>query len=436
MSDGTGLAEALLGLEGFRVLDVVETDAEVVISVETTMDIAGCSACGVRAEAQDRVRVEIRDLPCFGRPTRLAWMKRRWRCRQGDCERKTWSEEAPHLAARRVITLRAGAEATRQVGELARPVAEVARELGVCWWTVMDAVVRHGTPLVDDPSRVGPTTRALGVDETSFLSATPDHHTVYVTGLVDLDARIVIDMVEGNAAADLRQWTADQPGSWLAGVEVVATDLAESYRAGLSPHLDGAVRVADPFHVVRVANRTLDKVRRRVQNETLGHRGHKADPLYRIRKLLLSGSERLDERGRGRMLLGLRLGDPGDETLGAWLAKESVRDIYLTDDPAEAELLVAKAIAGCAADEVPEVVALGRTLARWRTEIVNHHRTGASNGPTESLNLCVKAVKRAGRGFASFEHYRLRVLLHAGGVSWPRRPSPPRIRARAPHSNA
>ena len=51
--------------------------------------------------------------------------------------------------------------------------------------------------------------------------------------------------------------------------------------------------MADPFHVVRVANRCLDKIRRRVQNETLGHRGRKVDPLYRIRKLLLTGNERL-----------------------------------------------------------------------------------------------------------------------------------------------
>ena len=64
-----------------------------------------------------------------------------------------------------------------------------------------------------------------------------------------------------------------------------------------------------------VGNRCLDKVRRRVQNETLGHRGRKVDPLYRIRKLLLAGHERLDNRGRDRMLLGRRIGDPRDEVL-------------------------------------------------------------------------------------------------------------------------
>jgi len=99
-------------------------------------------------------------------------------------------------------------------------------------------------------------------------------------------------------------------------------------------------------------------------------------------------------------------------------------------------VLLNKAIAGCQSDEVDEIRSLGATLRRWHTEILNHHRTGASNGPTEGLNLCVTKVKRAGRGFTCFEHYRLRVLLHAGGVTWPRRPSPPRIRTRSPHSNA
>jgi hypothetical protein len=55
------------------------------------------------------------------------------------------------------------------------------------------------------------------------------------------------------------------------------------------------------------------------------------------------------------MLLGLRVGDPKDEVLGAWLAKESVRDIYLTDDRAEASLVVDKAIVGCSEDDVGEI---------------------------------------------------------------------------------
>ena len=196
----------------------------------------------------------------------------------------------------------------------------------------------------------------------SSQSATRNHPTIYATGLVDLDARILIDLVEGNSAPDLRRWLDGQPRDWLASIAVVATDLAASYWAGLAGRLDHATRVADPFHVVRVGNRCLDTVRRRVQNETLGHRGRKADPLYRIRKIMLAGAERLDERGQERMLLGLRFGDPHGEVLGAWLAKESVRDLYLTDHPDQATTLLDKTIAGCQADEVADVRSLGKTL--------------------------------------------------------------------------
>lgn len=435
MSDGIAMVKMLLGLPGMNVLEVTEGDGELVIKVETAETVGWCPGCGVRAQAQDRTTRSVRDLSCFGRAVRLDVWCRRWRCREALCSTKTWTENVEQLDATAVLTRRAGAEACRQVGQQARPVAAVAREFGVCWWTVMNAVIEHGTPLVDTPDRVGTVTK-LGVDETSFQAARPGVATKYVTGLVDLDRRAMIDMTPGNRAADLRRWCANADPAWIAKISVVATDLAESYRAGLSPHLNHCVRVADPFHVVRVANRCMDTVRRRVQNEQLGHRGRKRDPLFKIRKILLAGSERVTQGGVDRMLLGLRAGDPNDELLGAWLAKESVRDVFGTDDPTEAALLLDKTIAGCQADVVPEIRSLGDTLKRWRTEILAHHTTGASNGPTEGLNLLVKEVKRCGRGFENFEHYRLRVLLRAGKPAWPNRPTPPILRTSRPHAHA
>ncbi len=118
MSDGTGLAEALLGLPGFRVLEVTETADEVAVVVETAVEVVGCERCGTRAVAREWMRVDVRDLPCFGRPARLVWRKRRWRCREPLCDAKTWTEAAPVMDRQAVLTRRAGAEACRQVGEL------------------------------------------------------------------------------------------------------------------------------------------------------------------------------------------------------------------------------------------------------------------------------------------------------------------------------
>ena len=430
--DATGVAEVMLGLPGFRVLEAQES-MELVIVVETAATLVGCGGCGVIATAHDRMEVAYRDLPAFGRPVRLVWRKRRFRCDEPLCAVASWTETSDLLASRCVLTRRAGLECCLQVGANARPVAQIARELGVAWHTVLDAVREYGEPLVDAPDRVGEV-RGLGVDETKWLSATRSTRTRYTTGLVDLDRRLVIDVIEGNTGAALAGWLDERPKPWLDAVKVVATDLASSYRSGLDGRLLHALRVADPFHVVRVANRCLDKVRRRVQNTTKGHRGRKRDPLYRIRKLLAKGAERLDGTGLDRMLLELRIGDPDGDVTGAWCAKESVRDVYLTNDPAEAELLLDKTIEGCRLDPVTEIQALGRTLARWRTEITNHHHTGASNGPTEALNLLIKKVKRAGHGFTCFANYRLRILLHAGGVDWSqiRPPTPPLLSAH-PH---
>lgn len=195
--DGTGLAKALLGLDGFRVLGVDDLDGEVVVLIETRAERVGCFGCGMVAEAQDRLVVEIRDLACFGRPARLRWAKRRWRCREPLCDAKTWTEESAHVSPRSVLTRRAGADACRRVGEEALPVSRLAKELGVSWSTVMD---EHGTPLVEDPARVGPVGQ-LGLDETSFLKATPAHPTRLVTGLVDLKRRVMIDLIEGSSQA-------------------------------------------------------------------------------------------------------------------------------------------------------------------------------------------------------------------------------------------
>jgi hypothetical protein len=86
-----------------------------------------------------------------------------------------------------------------------------------------------------------------------------------------------------------------------------------------------ATQVADPFHVTKLANQKLDECRRRVQNETLGHRGRKDDPLDRARRLLTKAHERLDEHGDTKLAGLLAAGHPRGQVRTTWHAKEVVR---------------------------------------------------------------------------------------------------------------
>jgi transposase len=66
----------------------------------------------------------------------------------------------------------------------------------------------------------------------------------------------------------------------------------------------------------------------------------------------------------------------------------------------------------------PEVRSLGRTLKRWRDQIIAWHKLHITNGPTESMNNLAKRVKRVAFGFRSFKNYRIRALLYAGKPDW------------------
>lgn len=246
-----------------------------------------------------------------------------------DCEVGTWTENDSRIApVRAAMTDRAGRWVTVQVGREGRTVADVARELGCDWHTVMGAVAAYGTPRVEDPDRIGPVS-ALGLDETLFA----------------------------------------RTGRW--------------------------------------------------RTQTLGHRGRRDDPLYRSRRLLTKGHERLDDRGEAKLLGLLEAGDPRGEVRLAWHAKETIRGIYGIDNATEADTFVTELTDDLLdTDHPPEVRSLGRTLHRWHDQIVAWHRSRVTNGPTEAANNLIKRIKRVGFGFRRFAHYRLRVLLYAGRPNW------------------
>src|SRR6266545_2880773 len=108
------------------------------------------------------------------------------------------------------------------------------------------------------------------------------------------------------------------------------------YASALVVPLGHATVVVDHFHAIRLANLVVDQVRRRTQQATLGHRGRKRDPLYRIRKPLLTAAEQLTSRGRVRLRAGLAAGDPTGEVAVAWQGKELLRAVYAAGDLAHA----------------------------------------------------------------------------------------------------
>jgi hypothetical protein len=140
-------------------------------------------------------------------------------------------------------------------------VSEVALELGCDWHTVNDTVIAFGTALVDDdPCRIGEPT-ALGLDETLFSRVGQWRTQSWSTSIVDVDAGRLLDVVPGRSGTEPCRWLAERGEEWRARIRWATLDLSGPYRAVFDTKLPDAVQVADPFHVVKLANAKLATLR-------------------------------------------------------------------------------------------------------------------------------------------------------------------------------
>ena len=115
----------------------------------------------------------------------------------------------------------------------------------------------------------------------------------------------------------------------------------------------------------------------------------------------------------------------------AWWCAQRLRDVYRAASPEQGRQRGATVLEALLSCPVPELVRLGRTLRSWRNEWLAYFDTaGASNGPTEAMNLLIDKIRRLGHGFRNYDNYRLRLLLYCG-VDWQTDPTP-RIRRRRP----
>ena len=96
----------------------------------------------------------------------------------------------------------------------------------------------------------------------------------------------LLDLVPRRSGTVYKNWLAERGEDFRAGVQIATLDPFQGYKNAIDDKLQDATSVFDACHIVKLAGDTLDEVRRRVQQETLGHRGRKGDPLYQIRLLL------------------------------------------------------------------------------------------------------------------------------------------------------
>jgi transposase len=398
-----GWSELLLALPEFILTDAhIDEAGELVAAVELPREVQPCTRCGVLDlhRLHDYRQHTVRHLPVAGRACQLTWRKRLLACVEG-CG--TFVERTPSILPGAVWS-RAAARAAVAMSADNIPIDTIRKDFGVGWNTVMRTV----TAAADLVAAVRPT--RVGIDETVMTTGRlTTRRRQFLTALVCLDTALVVAVTQGRDRASAALLLADHAPD----AQVVACDLFSGLKTA-AQQIDGVVVVADVFHVVRLALQALDEVRRRRQQQIHGHRGHRDDPLFKLRRVLRVGQERLETSKLEQIFARLCAADTDDEVGAAWVAVDLLRRVYRAPDRDTAHRRLVIFYEWAATVEVSEVTRLATTIDTWQEQVLAFFDTRASNGPTESAKLKIKNVRRAARGFRNCDNYRARILLHAG----------------------
>jgi transposase len=430
--------DLLVGLAGLHVTGVERDEhGALTVTVESPPGPMGCPSCGVLAHAHGRAAVRLLDAPWAGQPVTVIWRKRRWRCPEPACERASFLEQDEQIAIpRSLLTVRACRWAIGQLRREHASIAGLGRQLGTTWRTVWRSIKPILAAAADDESRFDGVL-TLGVDEHVWhhVSTKPPEAggrgPKELTGMVDLTrhpdpkdpAKTVVrarllDLVAGRTGTAYSTWLHQRGQAFRQRVQVATLDPFRGYKNAIDDQLEDAVAVLDAFHVVKLGGQALDEVRRRVQHETLGHRGRKNDPLYKIRNILHAGQENLTERQQARLATAIAADERHDEVWVAYQCAQDLRAVYHQSTHAAGRQFAEKILATFPGCPIPEIARLGNTLTEWREAFLAYFSTdGANNGGTEAVNGLIELHRRVARGFRNRDNYRLRMLLIGGGLN-------------------
>ena len=228
----------------------------------------------------------------------------------------------------------------------------------------------------------------------------------------------LLDLVPGRSGKAYKDWLTERGDAFRRGVQIAALDPFAGYKSAIDDKLEDAVAVLDAFHVVKLATQAADDIRRRVQQETLGHRGRKGDPLYGIQTILRAGAENLTDKQLNRLTTAIETNEAHQAVYVAWRCAQDLRAAYRTTDLTEGKRRAEKILATFHTCPIPEIARLGRTLRRWSAAFLAYFTTHrSSNGGTEAINGIIELHRRLARGYRNRDNYRLRMLLATGGLT-------------------
>lgn len=385
------MAANILNLPAYQVTGLQENEHDYHIDAVTVREPVACPHCRHnKLDGFGRREQMVKDLPMHGKRVGIYIDTRRYRCKS--CGR-TFYETLPEINQKRLMTNRLVAWIGKQA--VKRTFASIAEEVGVVEGTIrlifkdyvadLEKTVRFETP------------KWMGIDEI---------HLIKPRGVIsNIQNNTIVELLPNRNKETVVRYLYNLAGK--DGIQYVAMDMWAPYRDACQAVIPQAKVVIDKFHVVRMANDALERVRKSLR-ESLTPKQRRG--LMHDRFVLLKRERDLTDQ---EQLLLSGWTRNYDELGEAYKLKEDFFKIYDAQSPDEAQALFIdwkRSMSPQVADAFHD---LARAWDNWTPFILNYFDHPVTNAYTESLNSLIRVMNRLGRGY-SFEALRAKILFAEG----------------------
>lgn len=407
--------EKLLKLgENIKITKIEESNGEKVIYIESRKNKVRCPDCNkfTKSIHGHLKPMMIKDLKIEEHHSKLVVNKRRFKCY--NCN-KIFTEEMNINGKGKKISEKLRIKILQDLLSHEKSLKNIALENNVS-----DMKVRH---ILEDamknyPAHVRLLPRVISLDE--FSADTNEGK--YACIINDPIHKKTLDILPNRKKETLLQYFTYCENR--VSVEVVISDMYEPYLQVTQAMFPKAIFVADPFHYTKHVMESLDKIRKRLQNE-YGPKSREYKLLKNKKNvsLIRQYSNDVDwwvytKRYKNKHMVEILKYDLRNEILNihpdlkmGYDLKELFLDIvkHATYSNCKTQLLTW--IELCRESKIEEMIEVSNTIENWLEYICNSFLDERySNGYTEGLNNLIKVIKRVGFGYRNFKFFRMRLL--------------------------
>jgi transposase len=243
--------------------------------------------------------------------------------------------------------------------------------------------------------------RYISVDEISIKKG----HK-YMTIFTDISTGQIIHAVEGRCEECIRPFLKllSKKAKHLRGIGI---DMSAAYASSIKKHLPHVAIIFDRFHVTKLLNDTIDKIRR---TEYAKCQSEGIRVLKGQRFLLLRNFTDLDAEQRSSLEKLLDINQP---LAVAHSMKEQFRSFWGYKSKKEAGHFLACWIIEAIESGVKLLAKAARTLLHRFEGLLSYFEHKIDNGKAEGINNKIKVLKRNAYGFHDQEYFKLKLYhLH------------------------